>query len=75
MPMQIWSKIQEMLRRIRRKQYRRLEFKAVSWPEGDRLIRESAELPESLRWQLALPEEDFNHAFNLVCLERKEEVV
>ena len=54
------------------KRYRRLEFKAVSYAEGDRLIRQNKGKPESQQWVLA-KEEDSNHAYGLVVmLERRE---
>ena len=54
--------------------YRRLEFKAVSYAEGDRLIRQSQGKPESEQWVLA-KEEDSNRAFGLVVfLERRERI-
>ena len=54
--------------------YRRLEFKACSYAEGDRLIRESVGKPESEQWVLA-KEEDSNHAIGLVVmLERRERI-
>ena len=66
-----------MKKRIRRwyfrifKRYRRLEFRSVSYGEGDRLIRQSVGKPESEQWVLALPEEDRNQVFGVVMLERR----
>jgi hypothetical protein len=55
--------------------YRRLEFRAVDYREGDRLIRQSAGKPEKEKWVLA-KEEDFNRAIGLiVMLERKERIL
>lgn len=55
--------------------YRRLEFRAVSYAEGDKLIRESVGKPEAETWVLA-PEEDNNRAFGLVVmLERRERIL
>jgi hypothetical protein len=51
--------------------YKRLEIRRCSWAEGDALIRDTFNLAEPLQWQLALPEEDKNHAFDVVFLERK----
>ena len=57
------------------KRYRRLEFRAVSYAEGDKLIRASVGKPESETWVLAIPEEDNNRAFGLVVmLERRERI-
>lgn len=57
------------------KRYRRLEFRAVSYAEGDRLIRGSVGKPESQQWVLA-KEEDSNRAFGLVVmLERRERIL
>lgn len=56
------------------KQYRRLEYRCVSYDEGDRLIRESAGKPESEQWVLA-EEEDFNlHIGLALCLQRRERI-
>lgn len=57
------------------KHYRRLEFRAVSYAEGDRLIRASVGKQESEKWVLALPEEDNNRAFGIVMLKRRERIV
>jgi hypothetical protein len=58
------------------KRYRRLEFRAVSYAEGDKLIRASVGKPESETWVLAIPEEDNNRAFGLVVmLERRERIL
>jgi len=58
------------------KRYRRLEFRAVSYAEGDRLIRASVGKPERDQWVLAIPEEDRNRAIGLVVmLERRERIV
>ncbi len=57
------------------KRYRRLEFRAVSYGEGDRLIRASVGKPEAEQWVLAIPEEDYNRAYNVVMLERRERIV
>ncbi len=47
----------------------------MSYTEGDRLIRESADKPEHEQWVLAIPEEDRNRAFGLVVyLERRERI-
>ena len=56
------------------KHYRRLEIRAVSYSEGDRLIRQSEGKPESQQWVLA-KEEDSNPLIGvLVYLERRERV-
>ena len=57
------------------KRYRRLEFRAVSYAEGDRLIRESVGKPEREQWVLA-KEEDANRLVGLVVmLERRERIL
>ena len=56
------------------KRYRRLALKCCDYHTADRLIRESAEKPESKRWHIAIPEEDLNQGFNSVFLERKERI-
>jgi hypothetical protein len=40
------------------------EIRIVDYTEADRLIR-------SGDWKLAIPEEDYNHVFNRVYLEKK----
>jgi hypothetical protein len=55
-------------------QYRRLEIKLVTYAEGDRMIRDTHGKTEAERWHIAIPEEDINHAFGLVYLERKERI-
>lgn len=47
-----------------------LETKFVTYQEGDQMIKESADKPESERWVLA-KEEDTNHVFGMVYLCRK----
>jgi len=84
--MRLWQKIQKVLRSLAGKQYRRLEFRAASWPEADQLIRDSVGKPESEQWVIAR-EEDFNypnyspdmfmpnsHIRPFVYLERREEI-
>lgn len=56
------------------KRYERLEFRAVSYREGDRLIRESVGKPEHEQWVLAIPEEDHNRMFGVVMLERRKRI-
>lgn len=51
--------------------YQRLELRTANYVEADRLIRSTAYLPEPERWRLAIPEEDRDHAFNVVYLERR----
>ena len=55
--------------------YRRLEFKAASYPEADRLIRQNAGKPPSEQWVLA-KEEDNNQAIGLIVfIERRERIL
>jgi len=54
--------------------WRRIEIRVANYADADRMIRESAGLPESQQWVIAVPEEDFNHVPNLVYLERRERV-
>jgi hypothetical protein len=56
------------------KRYRRLEYKFVSYDEGNKLIRQNAGKPDHEQWVLALPEEDNNHLLGWVCLERKQRI-
>ena len=51
--------------------YKRLELRKCSYAEGDDLITTTFHLDEPLQWQIAVPEEDKNQAFNVVFLERK----
>lgn len=50
--------------------YTVLETKCVTYAEGDKMIKESADKPESERWVLA-KEEDTNPVIGLVYLCRK----
>jgi hypothetical protein len=50
--------------------YKILETKFVSYSEGDRMIKETFDKPESERWVLA-PEEDGNYTIGMVFLCRK----
>jgi hypothetical protein len=57
------------------KTYKRLEFRAVSYAEGDRLIKESVGKPEHEQWVIA-KEEDKNMMVGLVVmLERRARIV
>lgn len=56
-------------------EWRRIEIRACSYADADRLIRESAGKPEPEQWVIAVQEEDLNRTFNLVYLERKERVL
>lgn len=55
------------------KRYRRLELKFVSYTEGDKMIRETYDKPESEKWVIA-KEEDANKKLGMVYLERKERI-
>ena len=55
------------------KRYRRIEFRFVTYLEGDRLIRENDGRPERDQWQIA-PEEDANRVLGMVFLERRERI-
>lgn len=50
--------------------YMRLELRFISYGEADRLIRESANLPEDQRWEIAR-EEDHNRLIGKVFIERR----
>ena len=69
-----------MIQKLRRlyfrlfKRYRRLELRCVSYPEGDRLIRENAEGPEDGRWHIAKEEDDSPLIGMSVYLERRERI-
>ena len=55
--------------------YRRLEFRAASYSDADKLIRGNVGKPESEQWILA-KEEDTNPFFSLVVfLERRERIL
>jgi|SRR6266550_44382 len=56
--------VERMVRRWLTPKARRLELRFVSYGEADKLIREG--------WQLAIPEEDNNHVFGWVFVERRE---
>jgi hypothetical protein len=55
----------------RKPKYRRLELRPVSYAEGNRLICETANKPESEQWHIA-KEEDKNKNYRIVYLERRE---
>jgi len=54
--------------------YNRLEFKFCNYDEADRLIRQNEGKPESDQWVLA-PEEDNNHVYGWVYIERRERIL
>lgn len=56
-----------------RPKYRRICTRFCSYPNADRIIRETANLPEPERWVVA-PEEDQNQMIGWVVLERRERV-
>jgi len=68
------------MKRLRRlyyrifKRYRRLDLQFCTYAAGDILIRATADCPEKEQWVLAIPEEDHNHVFGMVYLERKERI-
>ena len=51
--------------------YKRLELRKCSYAEGDALVTGSFFKDEAEQWQLAIPEEDKNQAFDVVFLERR----
>lgn len=55
------------------KRYRRLEYRVVTYYDGDTMIRATAEMVEPLQWQIA-KEEDKNRCMGAVCLERRERI-
>jgi hypothetical protein len=54
----------------RKPKYRRLELRPVSYSEGNKLITESANKPESEQWHIA-KEEERNFNYRVVYLERR----
>lgn len=57
------------------KRYRRLEFRALSYADADKLIRQNEGKPESEQWVLA-EEEDNNRAIGIVVfLQRRERIL
>jgi hypothetical protein len=54
--------------------YRVLETRFVSYAEGDKMIRETQDMPEPERWVLA-KEEDENRVIGMVYLCRRIRIV
>jgi hypothetical protein len=67
------TKLQKLFLRIFPR-YERLEFRAVSYREGNLLIQRSVGKPETEQWVLA-KEEDNNRVIGLVMLERRQRIL
>ena len=56
------------------KKYRRTDFRACTWEEGDALLRANVGKPESEQWRIA-DEENGNRLMRIVYLERRVRVL
>jgi len=56
------------------KHYERIEIGYFTYDEGDKRIRQNEGKPEDEQWFLA-KEEDTNHAYGIVILERKRRIL
>lgn len=56
------------------KRYERIDYRCVTYLEGDRMIRATAHMAEHEQWVLA-PEEDHNRIPLIVFLERRKRIM